>query len=82
MPVKIKRPLTSLKWITTDELAARWGITPAQISYMLRHGYIPGKKLGDMWIIPSDVKRPEPRKKGRPRKDDIRICPCQHPRPE
>ena len=67
MPAKIKRPLTSLKWITTEELAARWGVTPAQISHMLRRGYIPGKKLGDVWIIPADVERPEPPKRGRPR---------------
>ncbi len=69
MPAKIKRPLTSLKWIATDELAARWGVTPAQISYMLRHGHITGKKLGDVWIIPADVERPEPRKRGRRRQD-------------
>ena len=71
MPVKIKRPLTSLKWITTEELAARWGMTPAQISHMLRRGYIPGKKLGDVWIIPADVERPEPRKRGRRRHDTM-----------
>lgn len=82
MPAKIRRPLTSLKWITTEELAARWGLSPRHIALLAARGRIPGKKIGTMWIIPADVERPEPMKKGRRRKDDIRLCPCQHPRPE
>lgn len=71
MPAKIKRPLTSLKWITTEELAARWSVTAKHITYLLDRGRIPGKKVGNVWIIPADVERPAPRKKGRPRRDTV-----------
>lgn len=71
MPVKIKRPLTSLKWITTEELAARWGVTPKHITYLLDRGRILGKKVGNVWIIPADVERPEPRKRWRRRHDTM-----------
>lgn len=69
MPAKIKRPLTSLKWVTTEELAKRWGVTAKHITYLLDRGRIPGKRLGNVWIIPADVERPEPRKRGRRRHD-------------
>lgn len=69
MPAKIRRPLTSLRWITTGELAARWGVCPRHIALLLSRGRIPGKKVGSVWIIPADVQRPEPGRKGRPRHD-------------
>lgn len=69
MPAKIRRPLTSPRWITTEELAARWQMHPRSVALLLSRGRIPGKKIGGMWIIPADVQRPEPRKKGRPRHD-------------
>ena len=46
MPAKIKRPLTSLKWITTDELAARWGVTAKHITYLLDRGRARGCAFG------------------------------------
>lgn len=72
MPAKIRRPLTSLNWLTTEELAARWGLTPRHIALLAARGRIPGKKIGTMWIIPADVERPAPMKKGRrPRHDTV-----------
>lgn len=64
MPVKIKRPLTSLNWVTTEELAKRWHLHLASVRLMIRDGRIPGKKIGKMWIIPADVKYPDRRKRG------------------
>lgn len=64
MPVKIKRPLTSLKWVTTEELAKRWHLRPDSVRLMIRDGRIPGKKVGKTWIIPADVQYPDRRKRG------------------
>lgn len=64
MPVKIKRPLTSLNWVTTEELAKRWHVQIVTVRGMIRDGRIPGKKIGKMWIIPADVQYPDRRKRG------------------
>lgn len=64
MPANIKRPLTSPAWITTEELAAWWGMNPKSIGNMIRDGRLPGKKIGQTYIIPANVKRPERRKRG------------------
>ena len=64
MPVKIKRPLTSLNWVTTEELAKRWHVQIVTVRGMIRDGRIPGKKIGQTWIIPADVQYPERRKRG------------------
>ena len=71
MPAKIKRTLTSPAWVTTEELAAWWGMNPKSIGNMIRDGRLPGKLIGGMYIIPANVKRPEPRKKGRPKRDTV-----------
>lgn len=66
MPETIKRPLTSLRWVTTEELAERWHIQIATVRGMIRDGRIPGKKIGEkMWIIPADVQYPDRRKRGK-----------------
>lgn len=65
MPATIKHPLTSHRWVTTEELAARWHIQIDTVRGMIRDGRVPGKKIGDnMWIIPADVQYPERRKRG------------------
>lgn len=64
MPVKIKRPLTSLNWVTTEELAKRWHVQIVTVRGMIRDGRIPGKKIGQTWIIPADVQYPDRRKRG------------------
>lgn len=75
MPAKIKRPLTSPAWVTTEELAAWWGMNPKSIGNMIRDGRLPGKLIGGMYIIPANVKRPERRKKGRRPNDTMRQDP-------
>jgi len=64
MPVKIKRPLTSLNWLTTEELAKRWHLRPDSVRLMIRDGRVPAKKIGNKYIIPADVQYPDRRKRG------------------
>lgn len=61
MPVKIRRALTSPAWVTTEELADWWGMSPKSIGNMIRAGRLPGKLIGGTYIIPANVKRPERR---------------------
>lgn len=68
---KLHRLVSSPAWITTDELANWWGMNPKTIGNMIRDGRIPGKKLGHIYIIPANVRKPEKRKGGRPRHDTV-----------
>lgn len=68
MADRLRRPLTSPAWVTTEELAAQWNMSIKTISAMVRDGRLPGKLISGMYIIPANAKRPERRK--RRRKDD------------
>ena len=62
----VRRLLLSPEWVTVEELAAQWRMNPKTVSEMVRDGRVPGKKIGNRYIIPANVKRPEYRKRGRP----------------
>lgn len=62
MPVKIKRPLTLLNCVTTEELAKRWHVEVRTIRAMIKAGRIPAKKIETTYIIPADVQYPDRRK--------------------
>jgi hypothetical protein len=38
-------------WITTEEAAQLIGVTISHMSYLLRHGYVKGKKFGRFWMV-------------------------------
>ena len=60
-----------MEYITTKEIATKWGITSARVSAMCASGRIPGVyKKGKTWIIPSEAERPiDKRVKTEKRKD-------------
>ncbi len=48
-----------MEYISTKEIADRWGITSARVSAMCAVGQIPGAyKKGRTWVIPSEAERP------------------------
>lgn len=50
-------------YMTINELAEKWGVTPRRIRTMCSNGQISGAaKLGREWAIPSDVLRPDDRR--------------------
>lgn len=53
-----------MDFISTNEAAKRWGISPRNVQRLLSEGRIAGaKKYGYYWLIPADAKKPiDPRK--------------------
>lgn len=44
---------------TAKEVSQLWGVTVRMISVYCTHGEIPGaEKVGSMWFIPKDAKKP------------------------
>ena len=55
--------------LTTNEVAARLGVTVKRVQAMIRDGRLPAEKMGrDYFIKEDDLKLVENRKPGRPRK--------------
>lgn len=55
--------------LTTNEVAARLGVTIKRVQAMIRDGRLPAEKKGrDYFIKEDDLKLVEDRKPGRPRK--------------
>lgn len=47
------------EYITVKEAASKWGITTRRVVVLCTEGRISGaKKLGPMWVIPKDAKKP------------------------
>lgn len=47
-----------MEYISTKEVADKWGITSAHVSEMCAAGQIPGAyKKGRIWAIPSEAER-------------------------
>ena len=45
--------------MTTKEAAELWGVTVRQIQSLCERGLIDGaSKLGDIWVMPKDTKKP------------------------
>ncbi len=58
-----------MDYLTTAELAKKWGISQRRVSIYCKEGRIDGAILrGNTWLIPEDTKKPEDprrvRKKG------------------
>lgn len=48
---------------TAKELSQRWGVTVRMISVYCTKGEIPGaEKVGSMWLIPKDARKPADRR--------------------
>lgn len=59
-----------MEYMTVSEAVEQWGISRRAITYHLMDGRIPGAvKKGNMWLIPSDAKRPEDKRKKQTGKD-------------
>lgn len=48
-----------MKYLTTFEIAAKWGLTARRVGVLCGEGRIPGvQRAGRMWIIPEDAEKP------------------------
>ncbi len=48
-----------MEYLTTVEMAEKWGITSRRIGVLCAEGRISGAiKKGKTWLIPSDAKKP------------------------
>lgn len=46
--------MTNNEWLTTDELAARWGVTRRAVQKQCQRGNLPAEKLGRDWVVHAD----------------------------
>ena len=49
-------------WMTVSEYAKFYGKDPGNVRRMLLAGRLPGRKVGNQWIIPADVMYPDDRR--------------------
>ena len=48
-----------MDYMTLREAGEKWGISPRQINYYCSEGRISGaEKMGTVWLIPKDAKKP------------------------
>jgi len=48
-----------MKYLSTTQASALWGISARRIAILCEQGRISGaQKVGSMWIIPEDAKKP------------------------
>lgn len=46
-------------FITVQEAAEKWGVTPRQVQILCKEGRIAGvMRMSRIWIIPEDAKKP------------------------
>lgn len=46
-------------FVTIQEIAGRWNISPRRVQYLCKENRIQGaKKIGDIWLIPDDAPKP------------------------
>lgn len=46
-------------YITVQEAAKKWGVTPRQVQILCKENRIVGaKRMSRIWIIPEDAKKP------------------------
>jgi hypothetical protein len=62
-----------MAYITREQAAAKWRITPQRVSTLLAGGRVEGAiRFAGVWLIPVDAPPPERRSPGRPsKKPDI-----------
>lgn len=48
-----------MKYLSTFEVAEKWGISPRRVGVLCNQGRIPGaQRTGSRWIIPEDAEKP------------------------
>ena len=48
-----------MKYLSTFEIAEKWGISPRRVGILCNQGRIPGaQEAGSRWIIPEDAEKP------------------------
>ena len=48
-----------MKYLSTFEVAEKWGISPRRVGILCNNDSIPGAQLaGSRWIIPADAEKP------------------------
>lgn len=46
-------------YLTSKQVAEKWGITPRRVQIMCSEGLIPGaSRFGKVWAIPNDAEKP------------------------
>lgn len=46
-------------FITVQEAAEKWGVTPRQVQILCKKGRVAGvMRMGRIWIVPEDAKKP------------------------
>ena len=51
---------TNRRYVSAEEKAAEWGLSPRRVQIFLQQGRIPGAyKVGRTWIVPGGAKRPK-----------------------
>jgi excisionase family DNA binding protein len=64
---KSLNPKRTMKLLTTDETAARLGVTKRRVQAMIRAGRLPAEKMGRDWFVrEQDLALVADRKPGRP----------------
>lgn len=49
-----------MEYMSAPQAAEKWGISERRVQVLCTEGRIPGvSKLGYMWLIPKDAKKPE-----------------------
>ena len=48
-----------MRYLSTFEVAAKWGLSPRRVSVLCNENRIPGaQRAGSRWIIPEDAEKP------------------------
>ena len=48
-----------MKYLSTFEVAEKWGISPRRVGILCNNDSIPGaQRAGSRWIIPEDAEKP------------------------
>ena len=48
-----------MKYLSTFEIAEKWGISPRRVGVLCNQGRIPdAQRAGSRWIIPEDAEKP------------------------
>ena len=56
----ISKELESMQYMSINQAAQEWGISPRRIQVLCAQDRIPGAcRIGNMWAIPKDAQKPE-----------------------
>lgn len=53
-----------MKYMTANQASKKWGVSQRRVQILCAEGRIPGVfKLGEAWAIPSDIGKPEDKRR-------------------